>query len=68
VHLSPDEALAAGVKDKDIIRVRVGGERAVVFEEVLVRAGEAHLSEFHLDTDEGNAAGVDSGQDAELLL
>jgi putative phosphotransacetylase len=68
VHLSPSEALEAGVKDKDIIRVRVGGERAVVFENVLVRAGEAHLSEFHLDTDEGNAAGLDSGQEAELLL
>ncbi|MDR2355478.1 MAG: phosphate propanoyltransferase [Clostridiales Family XIII bacterium] len=67
VHLSPSEALEAGVKDKDVIRVRIGGERAVVFEEVLVRAGEAHLSEFHIDTDEGNAAGVDSGQEAELL-
>ncbi|MDR2295813.1 MAG: phosphate propanoyltransferase [Clostridiales Family XIII bacterium] len=68
VHLSPAEALDAGVKDKDVIRVRVGDERAVVFENVLVRAGDAHLSEFHLDTDEGNAAGVDSGQEAELLL
>jgi putative phosphotransacetylase len=68
VHLSPSEALEAGVKDKDVIRVRVCGERAVVFEEVLVRSGEAHLSEFHIDTDEGNAAGADSGQEAELLL
>jgi putative phosphotransacetylase len=68
VHLSPSEAAEAGVKDKDIIRVKVGGERAVVFEEVLVRAGEAHLSEFHIDTDEGNAAGADSGQEVELLL
>jgi putative phosphotransacetylase len=68
VHLSPSEAAEAGVKDKDIIRVKIGGERAVIFEEVLVRAGEAHLSEFHLDTDEGNAAGVDSGQEVELLI
>jgi putative phosphotransacetylase len=68
VHLSPSEALEAGVKDKDVIRVKVGGERAVVFEEVLVRSGDAHLSEFHLDTDEGNAAGADSGQEVELLV
>jgi putative phosphotransacetylase len=68
VHLSPSEAAEAGVKDKDVIRVKIGGERAVIFEEVLVRAGEAHLSEFHLDTDEGNAAGVDSGQEVELLI
>jgi putative phosphotransacetylase len=68
VHLSPSEAAEAGVKDKDIIRVKVGGERAVIFEAVLIRAGDAHLSEFHLDTDEGNAAGVDSGQEVELLI
>jgi putative phosphotransacetylase len=68
VHLSPSEAAEAGVKDKDVIRIRIGGERAVVFEEVLVRSGEAHLSEFHLDTDEGNAAGIDSGLEVELLV
>jgi putative phosphotransacetylase len=68
VHLSPSEAAEAGVKDKDVIRIKIGGERAVVFEEVLVRSGEKHLSEFHLDTDEGNAAGVDSGQEVELLV
>jgi putative phosphotransacetylase len=67
VHLSPSEALEAGLKDKDVIRVRLGGERGIVFEEVLVRAGETHLSEFHIDTDEGNAAGAASGQEAELL-
>jgi putative phosphotransacetylase len=67
VHLSPSEALEAGLKDKDVIRVKVGGERAVVFENVLVRAGDTHLSEFHIDTDEGNASGADSGQEVELL-
>jgi propanediol utilization protein len=35
---------------------------------VLVRSGEKHLSEFHLDTDEGNAAGIDSGLEVELLV
>jgi putative phosphotransacetylase len=67
VHLSPGEAQEAGVKDKDVIRVRLGGARALVFDEVLVRSGETHRRELHLDTDEGNAAGCNSGELAELL-
>jgi putative phosphotransacetylase len=66
VHLSPAEAKEAGVKDKDVIRVRLGGERALVFDAVLVRSGETHRRELHLDTDEGNAAGCNSGEQAEL--
>jgi putative phosphotransacetylase len=62
VHLNPAQAEALGVKDKDIVCVRVNGERAITFENVLVRAGDAYFGEIHLDTDEGNAAGL--GPDA----
>jgi putative phosphotransacetylase len=62
VHLNPAQAEALGVKDKDIVSVKVNGERAIIFENVLVRAGDAYFGEIHLDTDEGNAAGL--GPDA----
>ena len=66
VHLSPSEASEAGLKDKDVVSVRIGGARGLVFNEVLVRSGEAHSRELHLDTDEGNAAGCNSGDLAEI--
>ena len=62
VHLSPAQAEEAGVKDKDIVSIKIEGERGLVFNNVLVRAGDAHEREVHLDTDEGNAAGC--GPDA----
>ena len=31
------------------------GERAVVFENVIVRSGKGHDMEVHIDTDEANA-------------
>ena len=62
VHLSPAQAKEAGVKDKDIVSIRIEGERGLVFNNVLVRSGDAHEREVHLDTDEGNAAGC--GPDA----
>lgn len=68
IHLSPAQAIEAGVKDKDIVSIKFGGERGVTFDNVLVRSGEGHESEIHLDTDEGNAAGLKNGDIGEIIL
>ena len=52
----------AGVKDKDWVSIKLEGERALVFDKVLIRASNKFKAECHLDTDEGNAAGC--GPDA----
>ncbi|MDD2189470.1 MAG: phosphate propanoyltransferase [Eubacteriales bacterium] len=67
IHLSPAQALEAGVKDKDVVSIRFGGERGLIFDNVLVRSGEAHEREIHLDTDEGNAAGLKNGDVGEII-
>jgi putative phosphotransacetylase len=68
VHLSPAQAKEAGVKDKQIVSIRVGGERGLVFNNVLVRSGNGHEAEIHFDTDEGNAAGLKNGDLGEILI
>lgn len=67
VHLSPAQAAEAGVKDKDIVKIKFEGERGVIFDNVLVRSGESHEREIHLDTDEGNAAGLGNGALGEII-
>jgi putative phosphotransacetylase len=67
IHLSPAEAAEAGLKDKDIVDVKTFGTRPLIFEDVLIRSGEAHLREFHVDTDEANAAGLANGQEVEII-
>lgn len=57
VHLNDAQAVEAGVKDGDVVSVKIEGERGLVFDNVLIRAGEKHEKEAHLDTDEANAAG-----------
>jgi len=62
LHCSPADAGRLGVADGDWIDVECGeGSRRVVFEGLLVRAGPAHATEVHLDTDEAAAAGLTSG-------
>ncbi len=58
LHISPSEAEEYGVKDGDVISVKTEGIRSVVFNNVIVRCGESHSLDLHIDTEEGNAAGL----------
>jgi len=61
IHFTPKDAERFGVKDKEMLRVRVEGERGLIFENVLCRVREDMALECHIDTDEANAAGLKNG-------
>ena len=67
IHLSVSQAEDAGVKDKDWVTVKTYGTRPLIFEDVLIRSGDKHTDEFHVDTDEGNAAGLKNGDMVEII-
>jgi propanediol utilization protein len=59
--MTPEDALGYGVRDKSIVRVRVTGDRELIFGDVLVRVDPSFALAMHLDTDEANAAHVQTG-------
>jgi acetate kinase len=61
VHMTPADALRYGVRDKSVVRVRVDGDRELVFGDVLVRVDPSFALAMHIDTDEGNAGNVQTG-------
>ena len=61
IHMSPEEALRLGLRDKDVVLVRVKGGRELIFGDVLVRVNPAYRLDMHLDTDEANAAEITEG-------
>jgi acetate kinase len=61
IHMTPEDALRYGVRDKSVVSVAVSGKRELVFGDVLVRVSPSFCLAMHLDTDEGNAAGVQTG-------
>lgn len=68
VHMGPADALHYGVKDKEHVSLRVtSASCSTVFEELLVRVGQKIKLEVHLDTDEGNACGIDHASKVELF-
>lgn len=56
IHMTPEDAENYGVKDKDIVMVRIEGERELIFGDVMVRVKPNYKLEMHIDTDEANAA------------
>lgn len=67
IHFDPASAERFGVKDKEIVALRVPGERGAVFENVVCRVNAAYALECHLDFDEGNACGIGSGSFGEVV-
>lgn len=61
IHMSPQHAERLGLKDRDVVKARTGGQRRVIFDRVLVRVSPSFRLEFHIDTDEANAAGLQNG-------
>ena len=58
VHMTPDDAEKLGVSDKQVVKVRVEGERALIFDEVVLRVNPEYATYMHLDYDEFNGAAI----------
>jgi putative phosphotransacetylase len=67
VHMGPSDAEYYGVKDNDLMSLRVYSSCPAVFENLLVRVGKKIKLEVHIDTDEGNACDIDHATKVELF-
>jgi putative phosphotransacetylase len=54
--MTPADAAAIGVEDKQIVNVKLDTPRALIFGDVVVRVKDSFALAMHIDTDESNAA------------
>ena len=58
IHMTPEDARSFGVRDKEIVKVKIDGTgRALIFDDVVVRVSASYSTAMHIDTDESNACG-----------
>jgi putative phosphotransacetylase len=67
IHMNTNDARDFGVADGHKVKIRVPGERALIFENVIIRVDPEWALEMHIDVDEGHAAGVVDFQLVELF-
>lgn len=68
VHMNMRDAAYYGVKNGDLMKLRVASPACtVVFEDLLVRADNTSKLEVHIDTDEGNSCYLDAATKVELF-
>lgn len=59
LHCSLKDAEKLNLKEEQNVSVEIKGERELIFKSIKVRVKDGYTLALHLDTDEGNAAGVD---------
>ncbi|KHO36264.1 propanediol utilization protein [Clostridium tetani] len=67
IHMTPEDALKYGVTDKEKVKVKVKGERSLIFDEVIVRVSDKFNTVVHIDYDEANACGFVKNTRGEIL-
>lgn len=68
IHMNGEDAARFGVGNGEFIEVAVtGGERDLIFQDVMVRVAPAYVLEMHIDTDEANAAELGRGASGNLV-
>ncbi|MGL5698013.1 MAG: phosphate propanoyltransferase [Kluyvera sp.] len=67
IHMSPADARRLNVSNGQKVSVRSHGERQLTFDEVVVRVRDDFALEFHIDTEEANAAGLKNGVPVTLV-
>ena len=61
IHMTPEDAMRFHVRDNYVVRVRIEGERQLIFGDVVCRVSPSFRLAMHIDTDEGNAGNIRTG-------
>ncbi len=66
IHMTPDDAREFGLQNRDVVRIRIDGDRELIYGDVLVRVSPRYKLAMHLDTDEANAANIQPGVEGRI--
>ncbi len=67
IHISPEEVKKYHLENVTKVKVKVGGEKGGILDNVYLKVLQPSSLELHLDSDEGNAFGLKTGDELEIF-
>jgi propanediol utilization protein len=67
IHMTIEEAERFGVKDGQVVSVKVNTHRGGTYDNVIIRSSESYRLEMHIDTDEANAMDIENKDNVEII-
>lgn len=68
LHLSPLNASKLGLRDGEFVSIKTDGPRSTTLYKIVIRVADNFINHIHLDTDDANASGITSGDQAEIII
>ena len=67
IHITPEDAKRFGVKDNDVLKIKIFAERPLIFDDISARISDKFSTAVHIDYDEANACGFTTGTTGIIL-
>ena len=67
IHIHPNQVRMYGLEGKDIVNVKIDGEKGGIINNVHLKISEKSFFELHLDTDDANAHLIKNGDIGEII-
>ena len=67
IHFSTEEAKKFGVSDRQIVSIKIDGVKPGILDNVTCRVNDDYLLDCHLDTDDGAAFLLNTGDTCEIV-
>lgn len=67
IHISPEEVKKYKLEGVIKVKVKIDGEKGGILNNVYLKIQQPSLLEMHIDTDEGNAFGVKTGDELKII-
>lgn len=68
IHATKEDAIKYGFVNKDIVSVKVPGEKGGILDNVFVRLSDDFAYELHLDTDDANSFLINNDDEVEIII
>ncbi len=67
IHMTSQKAEEYGLENKQLVSVKIGGERALIFDETVIVFTDIEEPTMHVDVEEGNACCINNMDIVEIM-